>query len=172
MDWEAIDAISGAIGTLVVVVSLIYVGVQIKQNTKVARSATRQAITELMIESNKDIVTDAGLAEAFQRDLKGEKLSEVDRLRVLSRAYFAMRNWENIFYQYRTGMLTKDEWRGFRLNLEAICEWKTVRTVWKNEKQFFSETFQNEIEEILKNLPDSKVRSHGYALSSNVEDSE
>jgi hypothetical protein len=142
MNWEAIDAVSGAIGTLVVVISLIYVGVQIKQNTKVARSATRQAITELMIDSNKDVVNDPSLAGAFIKDLKGEKLDEVDRLRIFSRAYFAMRNWENMHYQYSTGMLTKDEWRGFRLNLAAIFEWKTVRTVWKNEKQFFSETFQ------------------------------
>jgi hypothetical protein len=165
MNWGAVDAISGAIGTLVVVISLIYVGVQIKQNTKVARSATRQAITELMIDSNKDIVADPSLAEAFIRDLRGEELNEVDRLRLLSRAYFAMRNWENIFYQYRTGMLTKDEWLGFRLNLEAIFEWKSTRTFWGNERQFFSEAFQKEIDKIIQESPEHKVRSHGYAIS-------
>jgi hypothetical protein len=170
MNWEAIDAISGAIGSLVVVISLIYVGIQIRQNTKVARSAARQAITELLIESNKDIVNDPSLAEAFIKDLNGEKLGEVDRLRVLSRAYFAIRNWENIFYQYRTGMLTKDEWRGFRLNLQAIFEWETVRRVWENEQEFFSEAFQGEVGDILKGIPDSKVRSHKYAVSKEGDD--
>ena len=169
MNWEAIDAVSGALGALVVVISLIYVGIQIKQNTKVARSATRQAITELMIESNKDLVSDPSLADVFIKDLKGEKLDSVDRLRLLSRAFLALRNWENIHYQYRTGMLTEDEWRGFRLNLEAIFEWQTVRTVWKNEKQFYSGAFQKEIDGILKRLPESKVRTHDYAVSGEKE---
>jgi len=75
-----------------------------------------------------------------------------------------LRNWENIHYQYRSGMLTGDEWRGFRLNLEAICEWPTVRTVWKNEKQFFSGPFQEQIDEILEKIPETKVRSHEYAI--------
>ena len=165
MNWEAIDAISGALGALVVVISLIYVGIQIRQNTKVARSATRQAITELFIDSNKDIVGDPDLAGAFIKDLNGQELNDVERLRVLSRAYLALRNWENIHYQFRNGMLTQDEWQGFRLNLKAIFEWRTVRTVWDNEKQFFSMEFQNEIDEILKDVPEPRIQSHGYAVT-------
>ena len=171
MSWEAIDAISGAVGTLVVVISLIYVGVQIKQNTKVARSSTRQAVTQLMIDSNKELMTDPGLTEIFIKDMKGEKLGEVDRLRILSRAWFALRNWENIHYQYRTGMLTKDEWRGFRLNLVAILEWHSVRKVWKNEKQFFSEAFQKEVDDILNKNSDAKTGWHEYTLSGENEES-
>lgn len=165
MNWETIDAISSALGTLAVAISLIYVGIQIRQNTKVARSAARQAITELFIDSNKDLVGDSSLAGAFIRDLKGQELDEVERLRIFSRAYLALRNWENIHYQYRNGMLTKDEWQGFRLNLGAVFEWQTVRTVWEKEKQFFSEEFQHEIDGILNVNPEPEIRSHEYAIS-------
>ena len=52
MNWQAIVAISEIIGTVAVVISLIYVGLQIKQSTIVARSTARQAVTELMLQSS------------------------------------------------------------------------------------------------------------------------
>jgi len=170
MNWEAIGAVSELVGTIAVVVSLIYVGLQIRQSTTVARSATRQSVTELMIENGKDLVADPHLADAFIRDLRGEQLEPVDRIRLFGRAYMAMRNWENIHYQYRTGMLTEDEWRGIRLNLEAVFEWQTIRTYWENEKQFYSRPFQKEVEAILEKASESpSVRSHAYALSARNE---
>ena len=125
-----------------------------------------------MIDSNKDLVADPSLAEAFIKEMRGEKLDGVDRLRILSRAYFSMRNFENMHYQYKTGMLTSDEWRGFKMNLEAICEWPSVRTFWENEKQFFSSAFQKEISEILEKVPDAKASSHRYVIHAGKENSD
>ena len=173
MNWEATVAISVVVGTLAVVITLIYVGVQIKQNTKVARWATRQSITDLMIETSKDIISDQQLAELLIRELNGEKLDAVERLRLFARAYTALRNWENIHYQYRTGMLTEDEWSGFKLNLEAVFEWPLMHTYWENEGKFYSGAFQKEIAAILKNAsktPD--VRTHAYVLPREEERSE
>ena len=166
MNWQAIVAISEIIGTVAVVISLIYVGLQIKQSTIVARSTARQAVTELMLQSSTNLVDDATLAAAFIKDLKGEQLDPVDRLRLFGRAYAAMRNWENMHYQYRTGMLTEDEWRGFRKNLEAVFEWPSIRTYWENEKQFYSPAFRAEVESILQSVgePPTKL-SHEYAIA-------
>lgn len=81
-----------------------------------------------------------------------------------------MRNWENIHFQYRTGMLTEDEWRGFRLNLEAVFEWPTIRTYWENEGRFYSEPVRKEIEAILEKVAESpSARSHAYAVSTERE---
>ncbi len=166
MDWDAIAAISEFIGTAAVVVSLIYVGIQIRQSTAVARSTARQSITELMLGSTSNLVEDSALAAAFVKEMKGQKLDDIERIRLLGRAYLAMRNWENIHYQYRIGMLSSDEWQGFRKNLEAVFEWPSTRDYWEHEKQFYSPAFRAEVDQILRssvNRPDWE--SHSYILT-------
>src|SRR5262249_2263574 len=46
VNWEAIGAISEAFGAAGVVVSLIYLGVQIRQNTRSVQAATFQSVSE------------------------------------------------------------------------------------------------------------------------------
>lgn len=46
MNWEAISAISDIVGAVAVVISLVYVAAQIRQNTKMARSGAKQSLTE------------------------------------------------------------------------------------------------------------------------------
>jgi hypothetical protein len=46
MDWEAIGAIAGLIGVGLVIVSLIYVGAQIRQSNKDSKSQSRQSLLD------------------------------------------------------------------------------------------------------------------------------
>lgn len=165
MNWDAIGAIGEIIGAGAVVATLGYLAVQIRQNTKVARSSTRQSIAEMTINLNADLVADRTMAQTLASDLQGESLEIADRIRLLSRSYRAMRNWENIHYQFLSGMLSEDEWRGFRLNLKATLEWRSMQEYWTNEHQFYSEAFQSEVSNVLREVgsgPDNL--SHAYIL--------
>jgi hypothetical protein len=46
MNWEAIGAITGLVGIGLVIVSLIYVGIQVGQSNKLARSQSRQSLID------------------------------------------------------------------------------------------------------------------------------
>ena len=46
MNWEAIGAITGLIGVGLVIVSLLYVGIQVRQSNKDARSQARQDLID------------------------------------------------------------------------------------------------------------------------------
>ena len=52
VNWEAVSAIGEIVGAIAVVVTLAYLAVQIRQNTQVARSTARQAITQTTIDSS------------------------------------------------------------------------------------------------------------------------
>jgi len=168
--WEAIGTIAEIVGVIAVIATLVYLAIQVKDNTRVARSATRQAIAETTMSIGRDLVENKELAEIFLKDLREQDLDPVDQLRLYSRSYVGMRNWENIHYQYLSGMLSDDEWRGFRKNLKAIFEWKSAGTYWENESQYYSETFQKEILNIRKELADrSPELSHGYVVKGQDE---
>ena len=152
MNWEAIGAVGEIVGALAVVATLGYLAVQIRQNTRVARSAARQAIAQMTMSSASNLVEDGELADLVARDLAGEQLIDGERLRVMGRSYIAMRNWENIHYQYLTGMLSDDEWSGFRLNLKALLQWPSTQRYWSNENHYYSKAFREEVAALLEEV--------------------
>ena len=85
MNWEAIGAIGEIIGAVAVVVTLAYLAIQIRNNTQIARSATRQAIAETAMTHGTNLVADKDLMAALLKDLKGQDVDEVNWTRLMAR---------------------------------------------------------------------------------------
>ena len=165
MNWEAIGAVAEIVGAAAVVITLAYLAVQIRNSTRIARSATRQAIAEMATAMGTDLVADKELTAVLLKDFKGEDVDEVDRVRLLARSYIAMRHYENIHYQFLTGMIEKDEWLGFRQNLKAMLEWRSTKEYWKNERHYYSDAFRAEVQAIQSEMSESdSIESHAYVL--------
>lgn len=150
MNWEAISAIAEIIGVIAVVVSLAYVSMQIRQNTKVARAATRQAIAESTENLGNDLINNGEIAEIFVKHINGEELSPVESLRLQARCYRDMAHWENIHYQFGEGLVSGDQWVGFRRNLAALLAIDIYRDYWDSEAFHYSDAFRAEVDSILK----------------------
>jgi len=159
INWEAVGAAGEILGALAVVATLAYLAVQIRQNTKASRSAVRQAIAQMTMASASDLASDSELAEIMVREVS--VLTSAERLRLMTRTYVAMRNWENIHYQYLAGMLESDEWAGFRLNLKSLLNVDLVRDYWAEEQQYYSEAFRTEVERIQRELALDNVGQQG-----------
>jgi hypothetical protein len=149
MHWEAISTIAEVIGVIAVVVSLVYLSVQIRQNTKVAKAATRQAIAESTEKLGDDLISNGEIAEIFVKHLSGEELSAVENLRLQARCYRDMQHWENIHYQFNEGLVSRDQWVGFRKNLVSLLAIDAYRDYWEHESDHYSDAFKDEIESIL-----------------------
>ena len=67
MNWETIAAISEAVGAMAVVVSLIYLAVQIRQNTKAIRGTTIDAITA---HQQEELRWSSEMPEVFRKALE------------------------------------------------------------------------------------------------------
>ena len=95
------------------------------------------------------------MAEIFVKHLNGEELNAVEMLRLQGRCYRDMRHWENIFYQVREGLLTNEEWSGFRKNLAALFEIDAYRDYWVSEAGLYSEAFREQIDALLKEISEN-----------------
>lgn len=149
MNWEATSAIAEIIGVIAVVVSLVYLAVQIRQNTKVAKAATRQAIAESTEKLGDDLINNCDMAEIFVKHMSGGELSPVENLRLQARCYRDMQHWENIHYQFNEGLVSRDQWLGFRKNLGTLLTIDAYRDYWEHEASHYSDAFQTEIASIL-----------------------
>lgn len=145
MSWEAINAITGLVGVVAIVVSLIYVSAEIRQNTKVARAATRQAISAASGNLASDLMDNPDMAEIFVKHMNGEELDAVEKLRLQARCYRDMQHWENIHYQFEEGFISAEQWAGFRKNLRSLLAIEIYRDYWKIEATHYSDTFQEEV---------------------------
>jgi hypothetical protein len=149
MNWEATSAVAEVIGVVAVVVSLVYLSVQIRQNTKVAKAATRQAIAESTEKLGDDLINNSDMAEIFVKHMSGGELSPVENLRLQARCYRDMQHWENIHYQFNEGLVSQDQWLGFRKNLVTLLAIDAYREYWEHEASHYSDAFQAEIGSIL-----------------------
>lgn len=159
MNWEAIGAIGEIIGAIAVVASLVYLATQIRQSTKVARSATRQAIAESAQRLGQDLMDDTGMAEILVRHINGEEISAVEKIRLQARCYRDMRHWENIHYQMSEGLISEDQWKGFRKNLRILFGIQAYCDYWEHESELYSESFRKEVEAVIDTLDDSAIQT-------------
>ena len=160
MNWEAASSIAEIVGAAGVIASLIYLAIQIRHSTRVARAATRQAIAESTQKLGDDLINNADMAEIFVKHLSGGELSAVEKLRLQSRCYRDLQHWENIHYQFKEGLVSSDQWMGFRKNLVTLLAIDVYREFWEHEASHYSDAFQAEMASILDQPgPDEAIAS-------------
>jgi len=103
-------ALREVVSTLAVVASLVFVGLEIRQNTAAQRSQTRQAISDAAYDSFTRLAESADLAVAFNSMFLDDttSLSAADSSRAGFFMLGALRRMENVYLQHREGVFDDD----------------------------------------------------------------
>ena len=111
-DWANIAEI---IGGVAIIASLIFVGMQIEENSRAVRSNTFQSITETDMNWLENLVEDPDLAIAWNKMLIDHtQLTDIEWARLDWVITMLMRNFENIYEQYLAGTLPESRWQSVR----------------------------------------------------------
>ena len=144
MNWEAISAVSEIIGAIAVVVSLIYVAAQIRQNTKIMRAGTKQSLTE----ATQGVIYKAmDHSDEFVKLVSGaepDSPEEDARMSLLTRAM--LRGFESQCYQFDSGMLESQEWRALQTAIRELCSLPGFNRYWQQLKPHMSERLKKVID--------------------------
>ncbi len=101
MNWEAISAVSQLIGSLAVVISVLYLAVQLRSSTRVARVAAQDAAAAALRDVTKPFMENAELGRVWRVGLENlDSLSAEDQARFFHAAYQFMKALETIHYHY------------------------------------------------------------------------
>ena len=99
-------------GLISVIGSLLFVGVEISQNTQAVRGATHQAVSDQASELYLEIASDERLSrlayEMLVMNIKRDELSTTDQMSLDFIQLMGFRRVENIFLQYKNGILSED----------------------------------------------------------------
>lgn len=141
MDFSILGDIGDFLGGVAVIVSLVYLAVQIRQNTRSVRAASFQALAESHSDRTLRLAENSELHHLWTCGLRGDPLSDEDSLRFGSIMMSLIRLSSNAFVQYRSGLLTEDQWQGFRRMPVVLLSSKGGRAWWARTRATFGEEF-------------------------------
>ena len=122
-NWDAVGAIGELVGATAVLITLIYLMIQVRQHSRSISSMATQSIISQFNELTMRLASDPILAKAFEQGLSNpESLSDDDAYRFtwLSRAM--MNNYLNLYHQYMHGACPKNLWLRTVQELKAIYD--------------------------------------------------
>ena len=169
MNWEAVGAISQIVGAVLVGITLIYLAVQLRQNTSALKSSTFLAISTLMGSTMEVWATHSDLAPLLIKAQAGlDELSPDERARFGFLMMMAFRRVETVVVQRHLGFIDRELTEGFERSALSVLHAKGVRQWWDASKGAFSNLFSAWVDENLaSNLPRPIHAGFGLGVSKN-----
>ena len=150
MDLSYYANLAEILGTGAIVVSLIYVAVQIRQNTRATKLTTAQNVSRDLRESLAIIANSTEMASIHLRAIRDiESLSPDEKHRFYIWLNNNYRMYENAYYQNKHGALDAYVWEAVIANLSIAKGTSGYEAFWRERKHIFDREFQG----FLENLP-------------------
>lgn len=144
MNWDAIGAIAETTAALGVIISLIYVGKQIRQNSKIVVSNAAKEVADTSREWFTYLIQDPGLGRIFYVGAEDPNaLTEDEFVQFTTLMFTYFKHIESIHYQFENGLLTKDLWLGWDHQSRQYLDAPGVRMYWEKRRESFSKSFQH-----------------------------
>ncbi len=143
MDWGAVSAIAEMLAAIFVGVTVVYLALQVKASTRATHSQTYQLATSALAEMAGIIGQDKDLARIFRVGMVDPNALDEDELTQFGYLGISLfRRFENVFFQYQSGMIDEDFWVGHRDNILWFFHRPGMQVWWQDRKFAFSQRFR------------------------------
>jgi hypothetical protein len=143
-NWDAISAISQLVGSIAVVLSVLYLALQVHRGTRVARLATQDAAATALREVTKPFMENAELERIWRIGLEDiSALSVEERARFFHAAYQWLKAFETIHSHYVYGLMDKQLFQGWEGLLRHYVAASGIAYYWKLRPEAFSQRFRS-----------------------------
>ncbi|MGE0159149.1 MAG: hypothetical protein AB7T31_07015 [Gemmatimonadales bacterium] len=154
MDLATLANLGEFVGGLVVMVSLIYLAHQVRQNTLSLRTENYARILDRMSTIQAQIATDGDLNRIVVRGCQDPTaLTPSERIRFTWAMYELIGAGEFMFHQGQGGTLPEDVWERWRATIVWWLSFPGVRLWWAARPSPFSRSFETFVEEVLHTHP-------------------
>ena len=149
MNWEAIGAVGELVGALAVLVTLVYLSMQIRQNTKSVQAAAVDSANSQVSRCREVIFADAEVANMFRRGNQDPaSLSEDDAIRYRLLIHNIMLALSNSITQASVSGLSESRSEFELPILGRVLATAGGRWFWDTYWQDFDESFQGIIDDL------------------------
>jgi len=151
-ELQALASIATLIQTVFFIISVFFVGYQIREHNRLTRTANTQSLVALASPFLLQLSQDRNLADLWVNGTKNyATLDAVDRFRYKQLLFWWLNLHENIFYQYHSGLVDQQMYQGWQVELRAFIQDKQLSLFWDQEmKHFFRTRFRQVVESMIR----------------------
>ncbi len=148
---------------IAVIISLIFVGLEVRQNTAAVQSAAAQAVHENFAAWYTSLQSDADLLIVTTKGMRDyESLTASEKAQFIATFMSLSSHTQNAFYKWREGSLAPELWRGWEFVSMNFFSTPGGRAFWEERDYLFAEAFQRYIrEDLMTREPHPKARPWG-----------
>jgi hypothetical protein len=144
VNWDALGAIAEITPSIGVILSLIYLGIQIRsQNIESKISSTNELVSQYL-DTNRDLSRDRELAKLILDGFRDfDALRGAERLQFSAYMTGICRSSEALFQQRLAGRLDESIWSGHFQSLKGLFLYPGIRAWWSTREHWFSEEYRS-----------------------------
>lgn len=159
VEWGALGELVGGVA---IIVSLIYVGIQIKQNTMAQRLNTSHQISEDLADVYLFPSSSEDMARIFIDGLSKEHaLKGPEHMRFYGYLHKFLRTMENAYYQYRHGALEWHAFEGVTRQFQFIVSTPGGQQYWRERGHWYNDEFKAYVDDLIATDDQQSIRLGG-----------
>lgn len=142
MNFDDLGNLAELIAAIGVMVSVIYLALQIRRSSETERMATYRAIVSDFGTLNQSIASDSETALLFAHGLESfDTLSAVEKARLSQYFYGIYRYFENMYYQNSKGYLEDEVWIGWKRMMLSYFHRPGFQVWWQHRRLVYNPSF-------------------------------
>lgn len=145
---DTIATISNILASIAVVLTLVFIGLQLKQNAELTRMAAAQTSAQLLSANLGRIIEYPDLAEVITREGAPDCWSRAEQLRVSNFLSASFRHYEVLHTHRRFGVFEEELWQGTEARLRDTLESAAIRQWWLDSRPFYARSFASYVDAI------------------------
>jgi integrase len=151
MTLSNLASIGNCVGGVAVLISLIFVAAQIRQNTRAVRAATSQEESSIYWQVNQILVTHADVAKLWSNGCADPKdLTDDEWVRYVALLTGMFRVCEGARLEWQRGQLDDKHWRSLEAEMIDVASQPGVRAYWAVRRHRQSAAFRSWFEPLLR----------------------
>ena len=150
MNWDAIGAIGDTIGAVAVVISLLYLAVQIREQNRQSQLSALHDMSRELREVTEIFATEDMTSIFVRANESFESITEPESVRLVILITNFFRAWENAFLESRDGYLDARVWATLSREYTRPMGAPSFQHIWKLRKQNYAPDFCDYVDSLEK----------------------
>ena len=148
MNWDAVGALGETVGAFAVVVSLIYLALQLRTQNRESQIASVHEIME-GFRNAMAILEHKEKADIFLRGNENyDSLDDVEMMQYIAIGQQILRVWEEAYHQHRVNRLPSHVWEPMQKQFAQFISTNGAKRLWELRSQGYSDQFVSYIAEL------------------------
>ena len=156
MNWEAVSAIAEWLGVILIVVSLAYVALQIRQNTHAMRAVTELETGRIWSELHARMAHSPDMVDIWDKGLTDPaNLAPTEKRRFIWFVAEYFHVVENLYRQRELGFLSLESWLQHEKVAAGLLVHPLLKSWWRSGVSSYSNEFRGAIDDRRQSLGDA-----------------